>query len=84
MNDELIAMDGFRLADDLSKFLGMRKPGEMVTFTVSRGGILKEISLVLEGIPHVKYAIEKVPESDGPPLALFSKWAMKSAAAIKD
>jgi predicted metalloprotease with PDZ domain len=84
VNDELIAIDGFRLADDLSKFLGMRKPGNAVKFTVARSGIVREFSLLLEAPPHVKYAIDKIPETDGPALALYSKWAVRSSSGIKD
>lgn len=84
VNDELIAFDDFRLADDLSKFVGMRKPGAEVKFTVSRSGIIREFRLVLEGTPHVKYVLEKLPEPNGPALALFSKWAVKSDTGVKD
>lgn len=84
VNDELIAMDGFRLADDLPKFLAMRKPGMTVSFIVSRSGMVREFPLTLEGVPHVKYVLEKLPQSDGPSLALYAMWARRSAEEIKD
>lgn len=84
VNDELIAIDDFRLSDDLPKFISMRKPGTTAKFMVSRSGVLREFALKLEGTPHVKYALEKATGRDGSSLDLYAKWSGKSALEIKD
>ena len=47
VNDELIAIDGFRIGDDLSKFVMNKKEGDSFKILVNRSGLLKEIELVL-------------------------------------
>lgn len=47
VNDELIAIDGFRIGDDLSKFVINKKEGDSFKILVNRSGLLKEIELVL-------------------------------------
>ena len=47
VNDQLIAIDGFRIGDDLSKFVINKKEGDSFKILVNRSGLLKEIELVL-------------------------------------
>ncbi|MBK9401645.1 MAG: PDZ domain-containing protein, partial [Bacteroidetes bacterium] len=74
VNDEILAMDKFRVGDDLSKLLSLKRPGETVTFTVSRNGSLKEIQLVLEKSSSTKYAIEKSPSQQEAEKMMYKKW----------
>ncbi len=74
VNDEILAVDKFRVGDDLSKLLSFKKPGETVTFTVSRNGSLKEIKLVLEKSSAVKYAIEKSASPQEAEKMVYKKW----------
>jgi predicted metalloprotease with PDZ domain len=60
VNDELIAMDQYRLSDDLNKAIAMKAPGDKVTFLVNRNGYIKSIPLTLTNTPFVKYALSKV------------------------
>lgn len=57
VNDELIALDDYRLSDDLSKFLNMKKPGDKVKLLVSRAGFLKSFNLTVQQSPFVKYTL---------------------------
>lgn len=74
VNDELIAMNNYRTGDDFSKLLSMKKPGEKVMFTVSRGGILQEIEMTLGKSSAVKYDLEKMSSRTSLQLKLYNKW----------
>lgn len=58
VNDELLAVDHYRLSDDLSKVISTKKPGDKINLLVSRAGFIKTISLDLEASPFVKYSLE--------------------------
>lgn len=84
VNDELIAVDEFRLSDDLSKFMSMRTPGSSVKFTVARSGVLREFTIKLEGTPHVKYGIEKTNALEGSASGFYAKWSGRPGTEVKD
>jgi predicted metalloprotease with PDZ domain len=58
VNDELLAVDHYRLSDDLSKVISTKKPGDKINLLVSRAGFIKTISLDVEASPFVKYSLE--------------------------
>ncbi len=66
VNDELIALDDYRLSDDLSKFLAMKTPGEKVKLLVSRSGYLKSFLLEVKQSPFVKFTLESAGETSAP------------------
>ncbi|MBL7924423.1 MAG: M61 family metallopeptidase, partial [Bacteroidia bacterium] len=59
VNDELIALNRYRLADDLPKFLAMQKPGDTVSLTASRSGFIRVFDVQLAQSPAVKYSLER-------------------------
>jgi predicted metalloprotease with PDZ domain len=63
VNDELIAIDQYRLGDDLNKTISMKAPGDKVTFLVNRNGYIKSIPLTLTQTPFVKYTLSKSSNS---------------------
>lgn len=63
VNDELLAVDDLRLADDMNRFLNMKKVGDAVKFTVTRAGFIKTIPLTLQRSPSVKYKLEPDPSA---------------------
>ena len=74
VNDELIAFDQYRLSDDLAKFTAMKKVGDKVSFTVSRGGYIKTYPLSLGAAPYVKFSLDKSTTADPVAKKLFEKW----------
>lgn len=74
VNDEVIGMDGYRLSDDLAKFMSMKKPGEKVVFSLSRNGMLRSAELVLERSPSVSYLISKEENSSASARRCYNKW----------
>ena len=74
VNDELIAFDDFRLSDDLSKLLSMRKPGDTVKVTLSRNGLIKALTILLERNPAVSYMLTPMEKSDESANICYRKW----------
>lgn len=58
VNDELIAIDNYRI-DDLGKFISNRKVDEVVSVLYVRDGIVRNTNMTLEKSKNVKYKIEK-------------------------
>ncbi|CAN5601060.1 PDZ domain-containing protein [soil metagenome] len=74
VNDELIAMDQYRLNDDLARLMAMKKPGDKSVFTVSRAGYIRLVDVTLGKTPYVKYLLEPDNTSGADKPALFKKW----------
>ncbi|MDJ1499148.1 M61 family metallopeptidase [Xanthocytophaga agilis] len=74
VNDEIIAIDNFRLGDDLQQWLGRKKAGDKVVFTISRGGILQNINVVLSSNPAISYRIEKISNPSSQQDVVLKKW----------
>lgn len=74
VNDELIAMDQYRIGDDLSKWITMKAPGDRVKLIVSRAGFIKNIDLVLAGSPFVKYTLDWEAELTDQQKKVISGW----------
>lgn len=74
VNDEIIAINKNRVTDDMSKFLAMKQPGEKVTFTVARGGVLRDVDVVLGKSPAVKFSIVQLSNSTEEQKKQLSAW----------
>jgi predicted metalloprotease with PDZ domain len=74
VNDEIIAIDNYRVGDDLQQFIGRKKVGDKVVFTISRGGMLQNIPVTLSGNPAVSYRIERLPNPSAQQETVLKKW----------
>jgi len=74
VNDELIGIDEFRLADDFSKLLSMKKPGDTVKVTLSRNGLIKVVPIRLERNPAVSYLLTASDKADESAAGCYRKW----------
>jgi len=74
--DEIVAINGFRTASELAlqKVISHRKTGDKVTFTVSRGGVLKNIEVELDHNHKVRYFLEQLPEATEAQQVVYMKW----------
>ena len=79
VNDELIAMDQYRIGDDLSKLISMKAPGDKVTFLVNRSGYMKSIALTLTNTPYVKYTLNKSSTVSEQKSKNYKKWLRLAA-----
>jgi predicted metalloprotease with PDZ domain len=73
-NDELIALDGVRLTDDINRLISTKKVGDKVKLTVNRGGDLKELDITLNRNFNSSYRLEKLPNASDEQNALYKKW----------
>ena len=74
VNDELIAMDGLRIDDDYADRLAERQPAALVTITVARDGILREIDVILGTSPLLSYRIEPADQPTGEQRLVYEGW----------
>jgi len=74
VNDEIIALNGYRITDDLNKSVTGRQPGEKMNLIVNRDGRLLSIDLVLEKNQNVRYKLEKLPQMSNLQQSVYNKW----------
>jgi predicted metalloprotease with PDZ domain len=74
VNDEIIAVDGYRVGDDFAQFMGRKKAGDKAAFTVSRAGILQILEITLGSNPNISYRIERLPNATPQQQELLRKW----------
>lgn len=74
VNDELIAVDQYRLGDDLNRFLNGKAPGDKISMLISRNGYVQRYELQLAPGPFVKYAIERAKEVREEQKAMLKSW----------
>ena len=74
VNDELVAIDGFRTKSAKPLYLGEKVPGDRIICTVSRNGVLKDIHLTVGFTPTVLSKIKQVSDPEDAQIVVFSKW----------
>lgn len=74
VNDEIIAVNKLRAGDDLSKLLLNYKAGNSVTFTIARGGVLREIPVTLATSPAVKFSITPATDASQSSKDTYNNW----------
>ncbi|KAA9346193.1 M61 family metallopeptidase [Adhaeribacter soli] len=74
VNDEIIALNGYRITDDLNKSIAGRQPGDQLNLIVNRDGRLLSLDLTLEKNPNARYRIEKLPEQTPAQQTIYRKW----------
>ncbi|MDA9563441.1 PDZ domain-containing protein [Flavobacteriales bacterium] len=75
VNDEIIAIDGYRVADnDMNKLISPHKKGDTIKVTVSRDGILRDIDVTLQNDSSVKYKIVPVEKPNKTQQLIYNKW----------
>ena len=79
VNDELIAMDQYRIGDDLNKVISMKAPGDKVTILLNRNGYMKSIALTLVNTPYVKYTLNKSSAVSEQKSNNYKKWLRLAA-----
>ncbi len=74
VNDEIIAVDNYRVGDDLQQFVGRKKVGDKVVMTISRAGILQNLTVTLSGNPAISYRLERLPNPTAQQETVLKKW----------
>ncbi|MCB9335229.1 MAG: M61 family metallopeptidase [Flavobacteriales bacterium] len=74
VNDEIIAIDGFRVTDNLSDFIDSKNVGDKISITISRDNILQTIDIVLKERGNTYYQIYKATKDIN---SVYKKWLEK-------
>lgn len=75
VNDEIIAIDGFRFAENFLQTIMMgRKINDQLSITVSRNGILKEFKAIIQTTDVVNMKLNMLTDAPEEQLLLYRKW----------
>lgn len=74
VNDELLALDGYRLKDNEQELLHGKKPGDTVQVSLFRNGRLQTIPLQLDQVGTKKYTIHPAKTTTALQRKLLAKW----------
>jgi predicted metalloprotease with PDZ domain len=74
VNDEIIAINNFRVAGDISGFIYDKKPGDKLNILVSRDGILRTIEITLAKNESVSYRLVKISNATEQQKFIYKKW----------
>ncbi|MEA3287196.1 MAG: PDZ domain-containing protein [Candidatus Marinimicrobia bacterium] len=74
VNDELIAIDGFRVKSATPQYFGEKVPGDRIICTLSRNGILRDIHLTVGFTPTTIEIVKQIEAPSGQQKQVFEKW----------
>lgn len=74
VNDELVAIDGFRSLNSPPEYLGEKVPGDRIVCTVARNGVLKDIQLTLGYKPVQLKRLQQTETPSDQQKLVFEKW----------
>jgi predicted metalloprotease with PDZ domain len=74
VNDEIIAIDHYRVTDDLTRIMGTRKVGDKVKILINRAGIMQTLEAVVMKNPNISYQMQRVANTTPQQEALLAKW----------
>ncbi|MBK8678966.1 MAG: PDZ domain-containing protein [Sphingobacteriales bacterium] len=74
--DELVAVDGLRTytEKDVTTALARHKTGDKIVVTVTRYGLLRDLTVTLTTNPNVSYQIVKAKNATDQQKAVYKKW----------
>jgi predicted metalloprotease with PDZ domain len=74
VNDEIIAIDNYRVGSDISQFVNQKNAGDSLNLLINRDGLIRKLEIVLEPYLTFSFKLEKVLEPDEIQLAILKKW----------
>lgn len=74
VNDEIIAIDNYRVADDLNRIVGTKKVGDTIKILINRAGIMQTLEAEVTKNPNISYRMQRLENSTPQQEALLSKW----------
>jgi predicted metalloprotease with PDZ domain len=74
VNDEIIAVDNYRITDDLLRIIAMKKVGDKITILINRAGIIQNLEVMLGKNPNASYGIQRVASATPQQEALLQQW----------
>jgi predicted metalloprotease with PDZ domain len=74
VNDEIIAVDGYRVSDDVNQYVNGRQIGEKLNLLVARDGKTMTIEVTMLKDNNVRYRFERIPNPSKEQQLIYSKW----------
>jgi predicted metalloprotease with PDZ domain len=74
VGDEIISVNGFRVGDDLLRFISGRRVGDTVNLLINRSGQLRELPIKLTQNSLVSYRLEPLSNQTEAQKALYKRW----------
>lgn len=72
--DEIIAINGNRVNNDLANWLALYKPGDKVQVIAARDGSVATYEITLAKNPYVSYKLEKIQDATEVQKTIYKKW----------
>ncbi|MFD2515498.1 M61 family metallopeptidase [Pontibacter locisalis] len=74
VNDEIIAVDGYRVGDDITRYISDREVGEKVEIVVARDGKLMKLEVPMLPDNNVRFRFQQVENPTQLQQAVLRKW----------
>ncbi|NEM97834.1 M61 family metallopeptidase [Pontibacter sp. BT327] len=74
VKDEIIAINGYRLGNDIDRYVGGLKPGDEIEVLISRDGLLQLIPVKVLQDNRARYKLEKVKNPTAQQTKIYNKW----------
>lgn len=74
VSDEIIAIDGYRVEDEIKNFISGRAIGEKIPVTVSRDGKLLTLQVPVVQDESVRYRFEQIPNPTAVQQKVLARW----------
>lgn len=74
VNDEIVAVDGYRIGGDISQFVAGKDEGDSLQLLIARDGIMRDLRITLEPYTTVTARVERASKPTETQLALQKKW----------
>lgn len=74
VNDEIIALNAYRLTSDWNEILKIFKPGDQIEVTLARAGLMQKRTVKLAANPNVAYKFSRNKSADAAAAALAEAW----------
>lgn len=74
VNDEVIAVDNYRVGTEINSILNLRDGGDTVSVLISRDGLVRSLQVKLEPYVSFNFRLEKQPNLAPTELRVMKKW----------
>ena len=80
VKDEILAINGYRVTNDLDRYIAGLEPGEELEVLIARDGILQALQIEVLKDTRVRYAFRKVDNPSAAQNKIYNKWLGLSEA----
>jgi predicted metalloprotease with PDZ domain len=74
VNDEVIAIDNYRVTDDIAKMIQGKPLNKTIKLLINRAGVLKEMDVMVMNLAKATFAISKIENSTPLQTQTYNSW----------